>query len=91
MEEKIIVLKEDDYKTIKDALIAIGEELNFPSYYSSNLDSLNDCLSEISYPITFIIVSNKEYNCSDWIYQLFSALKTISEDNELIKVIFKES
>lgn len=87
MEEKIITLNESDYKTKQEVLVKIQEELCFNYSSCNNLDGLRDVLSEVFYPLTFIIVHNLNNGNSNWMQEIYDALKYIASENNNIKVI----
>ena len=39
----------------REAVLTIGAELGFPSYYGKNLDALNDCLSDLDRPTALLV------------------------------------
>lgn len=82
MEEKVIVLDEQNYESKQDVISDIKEKLNFPYYAGLNLDALNDCLSDILYPVTFIIVPRRDDGLSDWMQEVYTVLMEISENSD---------
>lgn len=87
MEKKVIVLDEKNYESKQDVLLDIKEKLNFPYYAGINLDALNDCISDIFYPVTFVIIPQKEDGLSDWMHEIFTVLTEISEHSNTLKII----
>ena len=79
MEEKVIVLDERKYESKQDVISEIKEKLNFPYYAGMNLDALNDCLSDIFYPVTFIIIPRRDDGLSDWMQEVYTVLTEVSE------------
>ena len=63
----------------KDGHDYLKEVLNFPDYYGKNLDSLYDCLTEISCEIELINSEEVEEDILDTFYDAAS-------ENELLKL-----
>lgn len=87
MEERTIILKESEYTNRKDVLKRIGQDLGFSCYTGNSLDGLNDCLSEVFYPITIVFIHNNKQELSDWMLEVYETLKDISKRKETIKLI----
>lgn len=81
MEEKVIILDEKNYESKKAVISDIKEKLNFPYYAGTNLDALYDCLGDIFYPVTFVIIPQKDDGLSDWMQEVYEVLMEISEDS----------
>ena len=79
MEEKVIILDEKNYESKQAVISDIKEKLNFPYYAGMNPDALNDCLSDIFYPVTFVIIPKKGDGLSDWMQAVYTVLAEISE------------
>jgi hypothetical protein len=45
---KVVALDAGEWHTTQDALLSLGEALDFPSYYGKNLDALVDCLRDVA-------------------------------------------
>lgn len=86
MEERIIVLKEKDFKTKESILLKIDEELGFSHTSIKNLDGLRDCLSEVFDTIIFLIIPKEDKISLEPMINVFNALTTISKENKYIKV-----
>ncbi|MBQ0005612.1 MAG: DUF1653 domain-containing protein [Clostridiales bacterium] len=63
---KTLVVRNQNYSVLTEALRYIGEELAFPSYYGCNLDALYDCLSEVREEVKFAFVYDKDID-ADWL------------------------
>lgn len=86
MKEKIIVLKEKDYKTKESILLKIEEELSFSHASITNLDALRDYLSEVFYPVTFLIIPKEDEVSLDFMINVYNALTLITKENNYIKL-----
>ena len=83
MKRKVIVLNEKDYKSREEVFLKIKKELSFPDYFGNNLDALCDSLSEVFYPVTIILIVNRN---SEW-EDLQNALKIASQENKHINIV----
>lgn len=86
MKEKIIVLKEKDYKTKESILLKIEEELSFSHASITNLDALHDYLSEVFYPVTFLIIPKEDEVSLDFMINVYNALTLVTKENNYIKL-----
>jgi hypothetical protein len=44
----VVSLDAGEWQTTQDALLSLGQALDFPSYYGKNLDALVDCLRDVA-------------------------------------------
>lgn len=54
---------------LRDALAAIGAALDFGDHYGTNLDALNDCLSDLTEDTTLVIDDGEHFasrHREDW-------------------------
>lgn len=75
-----IIIDFNDYEDIKDIYKLLNSKLNFPDYFSYNLDSLYDILGDIE-DYTEIVIKNK-----DKYEKLYDVFLDASLINENIKI-----
>lgn len=82
--EKILIIRESDFKTKADALEHIASELGFPSYFGGNLDALFDCLCDLDED-TNIAFDNPVFGESpEWYVMLCDTVIDAAMENECI-------
>lgn len=86
--EKILVIRENDFKRKKDAMEFIAENLEFPDYFGGNLDALFDCLIDIEEKTNIAIDPIFDDESSEWYMSLFDTIVDAALDNENIHLYF---
>lgn len=67
------------------------EALNLPEWFGGNLDALYDCLTEIDYEVTFILIEEevKLFTRLPYAYRTLIVISNAIEENPFLKIIFR--
>ena len=87
-----IVLDAKRFKGRSRAHAYLKEVLRLPDHYGKNLDALYDCLGDIGEETVIVVpeaIQKKEY-LGEYGKTMLRVFKDAAEQNELLKVVFKE-
>ena len=87
-----IVLDAKRFKGRSRAHAYLKEALHLPDYYGKNLDALYDCLGDIGEETVIVVpevIQKKEY-LGEYGKIMLRVFKDAAEQNEMLKVVFKE-
>ena len=92
---KWVFVNEDRFQDAAAFHAYLADELDFPEYYGSNLDALNDCRGDIDEPVCFVIGRNPEPHDQEgeqrtWFDRACTVLYRSARDNEAIHVMDAE-
>lgn len=73
----------NDYSDKKELYTYLSHNLNFPTYFSYNLDSLYDILCDIDFEVTITIYNKEKFE------DVYLTLKDSTIENSNIKLITK--
>ena len=84
--EKILIIREQDFRSKKKTLEYRASELEFPEWFGNNLDALMDCLTDVWEPTNIALDPLPDEEPRSWYSDICEVILDAAAENSNISV-----